>query len=164
MHLLPPTAIRTGCVLAPRRDGDIEAVAANMRPADQEEAYAYCGHRRYADLLRVTVARSREVITVVELDSGRALALMGVTTVSVLDRIGSVWAAGTPDVNRHMRALTPLARSYARRLLQQYQLLHNHVHADNAAAIRWLKHIGFTIHGVEPFGPFNAPFHPFTLE
>lgn len=164
MHLMPPTATATGCVLTPCRPGDIEAVAANMRPADQDEAYAYCGHRRYIDLLRVTVARSREVVTIAELDSGKPLAVMGVTTVSVLDRVGSVWAAGTPDVNRHIRALTPIARKYAHRLLHEYQLLHNHVHADNRAAIRWLKAIGFTIHGVEAFGPLNAPFHPFTME
>lgn len=164
MHLLPPTATSSGCVLTPLRPGDIEVVAADMRPADREEAYAYCGHRRYLDLLRLTAARSREVITVCELDSGRTLAVMGVTTVSVLDRIGSVWAAGTPDVNRHMRTLTPIAHKYARRLLKEYQLLHNHVHVENRAAVRWLKAIGFTIHGAETFGPVGASFYPFTME
>lgn len=164
MHLLPPTATSSGCVLTPLRPGDIEVVAADMRPADREEAYATCGHRRYADLLRMVVARSRETITVCEFDSGKALAVMGVTTRSSLDRVGSVWAAGTPAVNRHMRTLTPLARKYARRLLQEYQLLHNHVHADNKAAIRWLRAVGFTIHTAEAYGPFGVAFHPFTME
>ena len=164
MHLLPPTATATGCVLMPCRPGDIEAVGANMRPADQEEAFAYCGHRRYTDLLRVSAARSREVVVIADLETGKALAVAGVLTVSVLDRVGSVWAAGTPDIARHARAMTPMVRRYVHRLLHEYQLLHNHVHAENRVAIRWLKALGFTIHRAEPFGPLNAMFHPFTLE
>lgn len=164
MHLLPPTASSTGCALTQCTDSHIAYVAANLRHADQEEAYAYSGNRNYTSLIRVTAARSREAMAIVKLDSGRPIALVGVTTVSVLDRIGSVWAIGTPEFSRHVLELTRISRRYARRLLQEYQLLHNHVHADNHAAIRWLKALGFTIHGVEPFGPLDAPFHPFTME
>ena len=39
----------------------------------------------------------------------------------------------------------------------------NYVDARHTDAIRWLKWLGFTLHPATPYGPFDLPFHKFTM-
>lgn len=141
----------------------IEHIAQNLRPVDQEEAFATFGHRRYLDGIKLSVAASDSVVMAISAFS-EPVAVLGVSTVSLLYNTGCPWMLATPHVDRYRRAFIEAGRFYTQSMLSEYDALENHVDARNVKSIAWLKRIGFQISAPEPFGVMGYPFHPFRIE
>jgi hypothetical protein len=156
--------LSTGTVaFAECTDDAIEHVALNLKPADREEAYATTGHRRYADALRlsVMVADSARV----GFDAyGQPVAVLGVSTLSLLYNIGAPWMLTVGHHARHRRALMTLGRAYTAAMLEQYHSLENHVDARHTESVAWLQRLGYRIDPPSAWGALALPFHRFSIE
>ena len=72
--------------------------------------------------------------------------------------IGVPWMLGTDGISA-IRASFVLASIVQRdRMLKQFRVLQNMVHAGNEISIRWLRWLGFNIEE-KPFGPGGHFFH-----
>lgn len=150
-------------VRAPQ-DGDVEAVLADVRPADVAEADALLGPGKLPWALAESVARSPLAWAAVD-DAGALIALFGVAPANgLLGDKGFPWLIGTTRLPRHRRALSRLAPPYIDLMLEAFPVLLNLVDARNAVSLAWLRRVGFTIHPAAPAGAAGLPFHLFTLE
>lgn len=150
-------------IRAPRA-GDVEAVLADVRPADLAEADALLGPGRMAWALAESVKHSPMAWTAVD-DAGRLIALFGVAPADGLlgDR-GLPWLVGTTRMPAHRRALSRLVPPYIDRMLAVFPTLFNVVDARNTLSVAWLRRCGFKIHPAAPAGVSGLPFHLFTME
>ena len=97
------------------------------------------------------------------LADGEVAAIVGVGLPSMLGRVATPWLLTGAPVDRHRKAFLRLTRERVERMRREWDLLVNHVHADYAQAIRWMRWLGFTIAPARPFGPRGALFHQATL-
>lgn len=125
----------------PASPAHVGTVAARMRDIDRREC-AVMGHTP-KQALRLSMRYSAFAWTA-KVD-GRAEAMFGVSTVSLLDREGSPWLLLTDEGAQHARALLVEGRRYSDLMNQHYAILRNHVHAENSTAIRWLRRLGYHI-------------------
>jgi hypothetical protein len=143
------------------RDGDIDELLADVRPADQAEADALFGPGELRQAITASVASSAMCWTA---DAGGRVAWMfGVAPVSLMSDIGLPWMVGTTLVDRERRALTRLTPPYIARMLAAYPSLANVVDARNVKSIAWLRRAGFKVHAPAPAGVAGLPFHLFTM-
>lgn len=145
--------------LAPPTSDDIKELAAGLRAQDRAELDA-CGQYNHLEAIRRSVESSRWSFAV-RVDGGLA-AIMGVSPAgTLLSPIGVPWMLGTDLVPKHRRTLATLAPEYIRRMMREFPVLMNLVHARNTVSVRWLKHVGFTLRDPVPVGPYDEPFHVF---
>lgn len=143
---------------------DMECIAENLRGSDRDEIQATVGHCRYADALRLSVSASASAVIAVTA-YGEPVAILGVTTMSLLGNVGSPWFMATPRANAkvHRRAFLEVAGDYVDAMLERYAYLVNHVDARNHVSVRWLRCLGFLIEPACPHGALNLPFHRFSI-
>lgn len=127
--------------IAPATPAHVGTIAARAREIDREECDISSLSVKHA--LRYGLQYSDMVFTV-KID-GRPEAMFGVRAASMLDGVGKVWLVATDELPKHPRALVTQGRVYRDVFLGQYRVLENIVHANNLAAIRWLKFLGFEI-------------------
>lgn len=144
-------------------DDVVDYVAANLRDSDRRELEALTGDTDAAAAARLSVAASRSVLAALSV-YGEPLALLGVSTTSLLHGAGSPWFVATPSVLRHRRALIEQAYFYTESMLEQYHLLENFVDARNRGTVEWLRRLGFHIESPAPHGATGALFHRFWKE
>lgn len=144
------------------REGDIEALLANLRPDDQAEVDALLGPGEIASKFPGSVDDSLLKWTV-EVD-GQVVCMLGLTVPSLLADHAVPWMLGTPLVDRYRRGLVRAAPSYIARMLALYPTLLNAVDARNTKAIGWLKSVGFTLLPPQPLGVEGRPFHIFFMK
>jgi hypothetical protein len=143
------------------RDGDIEALVANMRKADIDEVTAATG--RPLDQIIIDAIRSSTWVMALDVDDELGM-IFGVAPMgSTLGATGAPWALGTTAVERKPRALIELGPSYCELMLASYPHLYNYVDARNKRSIRWLKWLGFEFHDAQPYGAAGLPFHKFEM-
>lgn len=94
---------------------------------------------------------------------GELACVFGLAPHQGMRRCGVPWMLGTPLLERRRRFLARLAPAYIARMLLAYPRLFNAVHARNAVAVRWLRHIGFHVHESRPHSKTGEPFHPFEM-
>lgn len=138
----------------------VQDLAANLREADRAELLA-CGVTDAQRAIETSLSLSTHMVAAVA--GGRCAAILGATPLSLLDGRGSPWMLGTDLVVKHRRALMADSPAYIRAMLRAYPHLVNWVHADNAVAVRWLRHAGFTLHEPEPYGVRGELFHRFEM-
>ncbi len=142
------------------RDGDAEALLADIRPCDLAELQASCP----GDLLeaiKLSIA-SAPHSWAVEVD-GDLAALIGVTQAPDSE-VGVPWMSGTSAFYRAPRALTKLGRQYSEFGLSIYHTLVNYVDVRNTVSIRWLKAMGYKVSNVPvPVGVNGEPFYRFSM-
>lgn len=143
------------------RDGDMEALLANLRPADRDEAEALLGPGKEAKALADSI-RASVLVWTATID-GELAAIFGVCPVSVLSGQGLPWLLGTPLIDRNRGVFMRLNRPYIARMLAVFSQLVNVVDARNVKSIAWLKRMGFTVLPAQPMGVAGLPFHPFFL-
>lgn len=148
-------------VVRPVAEGDIEELAANIRPADLAECIA-SGYDDPLIALRHSCAWSTKSWTGTA--DGRVGCVMGVGPVSLLGGIGSPWLLGTAEIEKNAGAFIRRTMPYIQLMLKAYPHLVNHVDARNTRSVRWLKRVGFTMHAPVPYGPYQMPFHPFEMK
>ena len=146
----------------PCTDDAIEYVALNLRQSDCDEAYATTGHRRYLDAMRLSVSAAKSAVVAVSA-YGEPLAVLGVSTMSLLYNVGCPWMVATPRAENHRRALISTGKAYISAMLQNYAELENHVDARNRVSVAWLQRLGFTLDAPAPYGALQLPFHRFHI-
>ena len=107
-------------------------IANRMREIDQREC-RWAGHSP-KEALRMGLRGSFVAFTV--MIDGKPEAMFGVMTSSFLWGEGRIWLLLTDVGGKQGKALVRLGRLYCRSFLNHYTVLHNHVHAENHAAIR----------------------------
>lgn len=132
-------------------------IATRMREIDRKECQ-WGGHSP-KDALRLGLRGSLVAFTV--LVDGKPEAMFGVVTTSFLYGEGSIWLLMTDIGAKQGKALVRFGKIYTRAFFNHYNLLHNHVHADNHKAVRWLTRLGFVVGPVdvirnEPMREFSA--------
>jgi hypothetical protein len=93
--------------------------------------------------------------------NGELACIFGVTPLNLTT--GIPWMLGTDIVTKHQRVLMRLCRPYIQDMLLAYSHLLNYVHAENQAAKRWLKRMGFVLQPAVPYGELGSPFHRFDM-
>lgn len=139
--------------------GDAEQLVAKMRQADINELNALA-IPDFVEAVQLSVDLSTLCRTV-RID-GEIVCIFGVTQYDEVS--GAPWMLGTDLVTKNQRVLMRLCRPYIHAMLRKYPHLTNHVHAENHAAKRWLKRVGFTLQPAAPYGALGAAFHRFDME
>ncbi len=147
------------------RDGDLEALAATMRPEDAAEVLASGGHSPL-EALQEAVRVSPEVWTWAP--GGEVAAVFGVVplpdTPLLAPRSAVVWALTGDAVTRNRKAFVRASRAIVAALLFRWDALLNAVDARYTGALRWLESMGATFAPPVPLGVAGLPFVPFVLE
>jgi GNAT superfamily N-acetyltransferase len=94
---------------------------------------------------------------------GEVAALVGLAADSMLGGVGAPWLLTGHPVNRHRKLFLQETHRGVARMRAELPRLANHVHADYAEAIRWLRWLGFAIGPAQPRGPHLAPFRRFSI-
>jgi hypothetical protein len=149
--------------VVPAQAEHIAPIVAKAREADKRELWALA-RATPLQCLRYGFKHSRAAFTG-RID-GEPVCMFGATAYNELGGIGVPWMVTSTGLDPlgAQKALLRLSRPGVAELRRQYPVLVNVVHGDNAAAIRWLRWCGFTIHPAQPMGPDSELFHPFTLE
>ena len=127
--------------LVPAERAHIPELAARLREWDVTECRAM-GHEPAA-ALRDGLARSLWALTA--LVDGKPEAMMGVVPLSIIEGTGVPWMLGTEVVYRHGRDLLRYGPAILSEMQETFPVMSNFVGADNARAIRLLRHWGWRI-------------------
>jgi hypothetical protein len=141
--------------IVPARPTHIGPIATRMRDIDRLECRVF-GHTpkeaiRYG-LMSATMAWTAVI-------DGRPEAIFGVSTISLLEGSGRPWMLMTDEAVKHAVALVRFGYIYTEAIQRHYALLHNWVHAENDASIRWLSRLGFAVGSVDVLNGY--PMRPF---
>jgi hypothetical protein len=131
--------------VVPASPAHIGTIANRMRHIDQIECQ-WGGHSPKT-ALRLGL-RSSMVAFTVKVD-GRPEAMFGVVTTSWIYREGGIWMLLTDVGEKQSKSLVRLGKIYTAAFMRHYDVLRNHVHADNHKAIRWLTRLGFVVGPVD---------------
>jgi hypothetical protein len=139
----------------------VEAMAGRFRPADIAEVWAV-SHKSPEQAILDGIPLSPLCWTV--LIDGVPVAVLGVSTASLLGGLGHPWMLGTTDLDHHAYQLVRKARPIVAVMLGTFGHLVNFVDARNTKAIAWLKRLGFRFSEAEPYGVDGLPFYRFEME
>ena len=141
--------------IVPARPTHIGPIAVRMRDIDRLECLVF-GHTPKEALRNGLMSASMAWTALVD---GRPEAIFGVSTTSLLEGTGRPWMLMTNEAVKHAVPLLRLGRIYTEAIQRHYVLLHNWVHSDNAASIRWLSRLGFAVGSVDIINGY--PMRPF---
>lgn len=116
-------------------------MAPRMRAADVEEVAAF--GRTPLDALVRSIRATGEAYA--GQADGHTVCIFGVSMPSLMSDTGSPWLLATDEMVRHAPAFLRMSSGYMAGLRLRFRVLHNYVGARNAAAIRWLGWLGFTV-------------------
>lgn len=125
----------------PARYGDINAIARRLRDIEVLELKAMGTTPKRSLYLGL----KGSAMAWTGLVDGRPEAMFGVVPISLMDGTGRPWMLGTERARRAGRLWLTVAPRFIDWISADYPNLENYVHRDNAASIRWLKRLGFTI-------------------
>lgn len=140
----------------------VDQVALGLRRADRVEAMASDGVGPKAAVWRSWNASA--VRHGIEGDDGQIVGVCGVCPDA---GAGEIWMLGTDGLlatASHRRQFVRLSIDWVESLLPDWKLLHNWVYAANRKSVEWLRHLGFTVHPAEPYGPYAQLFRYFCKE
>lgn len=144
------------------RAGDALALAGALRAADRAELDAL-GSTDHLAAIERSVRASFMCATATA--DGEIMCMLGVAPASMLSLAeGLPWLLGTDLITRNRGALVRRTGPYITAMLDLFPRLTNHVHADNAIAVRWLRRAGFTLHPAVRMTSTGALFYPFSME
>lgn len=147
--------------IRPATPEDIIAIAARVRPADRDELRASVNHSPEQAMgagLRYSDAAMTGFI------DGEPVCMWGVVRESLICNMGVPWMVATTLLDVHAPTFLRHCRGPVMELLDDYDMLINHVDARNRRAIAWLKWLGFDVEKEPaPFGLAQLPFHRFTM-
>jgi len=134
--------------LLPAREVDARELAPKLRRADQAEVLALLGPVHLvegaAESLLEGLASSREAWTARD-TGGRIICMGGVSRMSLIGSTGIPWLLGSDLVTAHRRVFLVECRRMVAHWLTLFEVLRNVVDARYAAAIRWMRWLGFEI-------------------
>ena len=139
---------------------DMRYLATHLRDQDQAELSASHGDN-YHQVIKDSVQHSSEVWAL--LVDGRLMFIAGVGEVSLLSSTGSPWLLGTTLIVKHPKVFLSYTRKIIKDMQKTHQTLVNFVDVRNTVAIRYLKHMGFTLYDAVPYGRLKKLFYPFDM-
>ena len=139
--------------------GHLDELAANIRPADRDEAEAAEGSLH--DALLSAFKRSDHPVALSH--NGQLIAVYGVAPLALLSDRGALWLMGTPMMRRYAGRVFHDAKLFIAHAREHYPVLVNYVDARNTESVRWLAALGFVIDPPEPYGVQQLPFHRFHM-
>ena len=132
-----------------------ERMAPMMRAADAAEVMASNGEDPRT-ALQTCLEWSQE--SYAGYIGGELACLFGVGPGSFLLNTGVPWMLSTAVVERHPRAFYVASRSVVSSWLERYDSLEQMVDVRHVQALRWLRHLGFTIEQPRLWGHERRPF------
>ena len=136
------------------------AMAPVMRPGDRGEIWAAAG----VDPLRgLKISLDASLYAWTWLIDDQPACMFGVGATSLLSGTGIPWLLSATLVDRHWLPFLKYYRPFLERMRADFPILTNWVDARYAAALRWLRWMGFQVFPAEPYGPFAMPHHRFEL-
>jgi hypothetical protein len=141
--------------IVPARPTHIGPIATRMRDMDRLECMIF-GHTPKSAIRNGLLGASMAWTALID---GRAEAIFGVSTTSLLEGSGRPWMLMTDEAVKHAVSLVRFGRIYTEAIQRHYALLHNWVHAENDASIRWLSRLGFAVGSVDVIN--GHPMRPF---
>tara|TARA_Y100000401_G_scaffold18534_1_gene12539 strand:+ start:1335 stop:1787 length:453 start_codon:yes stop_codon:yes gene_type:complete len=136
---------------------DLNYVCSHIRKMDRLEIL-YQTNEDAEEALRLSYLHSKTVMTVAG-DNDQPMGICGVVTG------GCIWLITTDELfsNKQYRIqLIREGRKWVDSLLKSYKILYNVVYAENEAAIKWLKSLGFQfIKYHKEYGEHKKPFFEF---
>ena len=154
----------------PPTPADIDAVAANIRPADAEELRLGCWGLPTRPALAACIDVSD--LSIAARLSGSAAAIFGIRADSILDRTAIIWMIGTRTLDTCPRTLARASRPCLATLaatLPWAETFRNAVPSSHTATLRWLAWLGAyfstPVLVPDPDCPTrHVPFTPFNIE
>lgn len=142
--------------IAPATVNDAVAILPHLRADDRNEVYWQNGVP--AEIaLPMSIGRGALVARA----DGTPVALFGCAPLCMLTRSAAPWMVGTDWVADNPVTVLRHNRRHVALWQQSWQYLFNHVSAENALSVAWLRWLGFTLDPVAPHGPLGKPFHKF---
>lgn len=143
---------------------DVAQMADEMRDADRLECCMMVGPG-YTLQRALEMSVDCSFITRCVYDQyGQLLTMFGLSSVNgVLDDAGNPWMVSTPAIRKYARDLMKTTPEVLEEFLSIHPVLVNFVHENNMLSKRWLRRVGFELFEPVPYGPYNAPFHPFEM-
>jgi len=139
---------------------DARLIASDIRDEDRDEILRL-GYGSVPDMLALSIDRSAMCGTWFHQD--RPIALFGIVPISVATDTASPWLIGTNELSRCKASFLRETQRWIAEWRRQYSVLSNHVDAEYAQSIRWLKRSGFTVYPPEPYGALGKPFCRFEM-
>lgn len=136
-------------------------LARTMRPEDAAEVLA-AGHATPFLAIEASLGASTSAWAL--LLGGELAAIFGIVEEAPHGLLlgpgrGIPWALTSTAVPKHRKAFLRASRAAAGLFLRRCPELHQFIDARYAAALRWVRRLGFEVLPAEPFGPHALPFH-----
>ena len=147
--------------VVPTELSHMEELSHTMRPADVRECWA-AHHFSPYDALKHSLYYTARPKT--GLHNGKVICIWGVGKITYLAKEGIPWMLTSNLVNTHYREFLRRGHELVSDMKKEAVILINTVDTRNKPSIRWLRHLGFTVHNPVPFGPDDMLFHPFIME
>ncbi len=160
--LMPPTQpTLSTCCLA----WEAEHIATYIRPEDKREIEAALP----LDVQKVIEESWKQTATggVIRIPARvmawEPIAIFGLVPIVGLAHAARPWLLATPRLERYNIRLLRIAPFVLKQMSEPLGItyLENHVHAENARAIRLIEKLGFTVEEAAPWGASGAPFRKF---
>lgn len=147
----------------------------NIVPATLAHAERIAPRLRLEDVLEIRRAGLISPLQVVKgslemsldawvwLVDGEPAAIFGVAG-NTIDREAMIWLLTSDLVTQHKKTFWKLSRDIVRLMSEAHPNLGGYCDARYAASVRWLRRLGFTLTGPEPYGSIGMPFYRFTME
>ena len=145
-------------VFAKPTRGDAEYVACNLKNDNQLELLALIGDNALKEIIESL--EHSEDIGCLYID-GLPAAVYGVRRINPLSDSGIAWLLMTEEVNKHKIFVGKATRNGIQAILGRYKKVYNWVNAENKDIIRWLKWLGATFSGPQPYGVYRKQHYYF---
>ena len=122
----------------------IDELLPRLRPIDRLELDCMMPGDHRAGLIRMAERARRSRAAYID---GELIGIFGISAEGILSNTGCPWMLATTTIERHKRVLVDGSQVALGWLMQDFRRAWNVVSVENAAAIRWLRWLGFE------FGP-----------
>ncbi|MDR3555920.1 MAG: hypothetical protein P4L55_14275 [Syntrophobacteraceae bacterium] len=149
-------------IIIPAHSDHLFWMANNMSEEDREECAAMGLGPHEA--LQIGLEHSVAAWTGLKVPEHRPLCMFGVMPMEgILSGMGAPWFLSTPELRKYALRFLKDCDPYLNRMLDIFPTLVEYVDARHTRGIKWLKWLGFTLTGPEPWGPFGLHFYKATL-
>jgi hypothetical protein len=149
-------------IIIPAHSDHLLWMANNMSEEDREECAAMGLGPLQA--LQIGLEHSVTAWTALKVPEHRPLCMFGVMPMEgILSGMGAPWFLSTPELRKYAVRFLKDCDPYLNRMLDIFPTLVEYVDARHTRGIKWLKWLGFTLTGPEPWGPFGLYFYKATL-
>lgn len=138
---------------------DAEYISSNMRKADMLEFYKTTGNSDYLESILLGLNDPKS-ITYCLLSNSKPMALIGCIEKQDYQ---VVWACGTDEIKKHAKFFISSTKELLEKHKCKWKPYVNYVDCENINAVRYLRHVGFSLLTAIPYGKLNANFYPFIM-